>query len=125
MSADDKKSKSPFAALAGLRDALPKGPRQQEGLTRAESAAQFEDKVTVARSNKGVGGKIMTTIAGVRPEAREPLAQQLRRTFGCTTSVEGELIAVHADEMPRVRAFLETRGVRKVIVETAKQRDPE
>lgn len=119
----DQKPKSPFAALAELRDALPKGPTQQ--LTRAESAAQFEAKVTLARSNKGVGGKIVTTIQGVRAESREYLAGQLRRTFGCETSLDGELLVIHADEVPRVRAFLETRGVRKVIIETAKQRDPE
>ena len=111
-----KKPSSPFAALGALRDGLPPGPRQQQGLTRAESAAQFEAEVTVSRPKKDADGKVVTAITGVREAARESLAHELRRTFGCEVRVEGDAIVIEGDQRPRTRAFLEARGVRKVIV---------
>jgi translation initiation factor 1 len=116
MGAGDKKSSSPFAKLAALRDQLPQGPQKNQAPTREESAAQFDEKVIVARSKKGRGGKVVTTIAGVRAEAREAMAQELRRSFGCGATVEDDLIIIQGDQVPRTRGFLEARGVRKVIL---------
>lgn len=118
MSGDPKnKSRSPFAALEALRESLPKGPEPKPAtLTREASAAQFEDKVVLSRSKKGRGGKIVTTIAGVRAEAREALARDIRVAVGCGATVEDELIVVQGDQHARLRGFLESRGVRKVIV---------
>lgn len=120
------KSKSPFAALEALRDSLPKGPEQDSSgrsgpeeppkPTRETAATQFDEKVVVARSKKGRGGKLVTTIQGVRAEAREPLAQEIRRAFGCGATVEDELIVVQGDQSARARGFLEARGARKVVI---------
>lgn len=110
-------SKSPFAALEALRDSLPKGTASEEPkLTREAAAAQFEEKVVVSRSKKGRGGKVVTTVAGVRESAREALAQDIRRSFGCGATVEDDLVVVQGDQHARLRGFLEARGVRKVIV---------
>lgn len=105
---------SPFAALAALRDKLPEGPKPPPDPSRPEPI--LGDKIVVARTKKGRGGKTVTTIAGVLPEAREDVAKDLRRAFGCGTSVEDELIVVQGDQVPRVRGYLESRGVRKVII---------
>ncbi len=118
MTAGAKKPSSPFAALEALREALPPGPPQHVPPTREAAVAQFDEKVIVSRSKKGRGGKTVTTIAGVRAEAREAMAHELRRAFGCGATVEGELIVVQGDQTARARGFLESRGVRKVIIGT-------
>lgn len=115
--AADKKPTNPFAALAGLRDALPKGPEQKPAtLTREAAAAQFEEKVVLSRSKKNRGGKIVTTIAGVREAAREQIARDIRVAVGCGASIEDDLIVVQGDQHARLKGFLEARGVRKVII---------
>ncbi len=114
-----EKKGSPFAALAALRDSLPKGP-QQPGERPKEPPAPanpaFDEKVIVSRSKKGRGGKVVTTIAGVHANMRETYAQELRKALGCGATVEDALIIVQGDQAPRVRAFLEGKGARRVIV---------
>lgn len=119
-----KLASSPFAALAALRDALPEGPPAADAPRPAPSPAKgaasaLGDKLVVSRSKKGRGGKTVTTVSGVADaEAREALALELRRALGCGASVDEALIVVQGDQVPRVRALLEARGVRKVIVGT-------
>ena len=115
MAVDPKqKPSSPFAALAALRDQLPQGPPTP--VSPAAVSKEFADKVIVSRSKKGRGGKTVTLVVGVRREAREALAVELRRALGCGATVDGEEIVVQGDQVPRVRALLEARGARKVIV---------
>ena len=113
-----KPADSPFAKLAALRDALPAGPEAPRAAPAAEKPKPSElgDKLVVSRSKKGRGGKTVTTIAGVNAASREPLAVELRRALGCGATVDEELVIVQGDQVPRVRALLEARGVRKVIV---------
>jgi translation initiation factor 1 len=119
-----KPASSPFAALAALRDALPPGPARSEepagpAAPPPKASRELGEKLVVSRSKKGRGGKTVTTIAGVPDEAtREALALELRRALGCGASVDDGLIVVQGDQVPRVRALLEARGVRKVIVGT-------
>lgn len=121
-----KLASSPFAALAALRDSLPEGPPSADATpspapssAKATAASALGDKLVVSRSKKGRGGKTVTTVAGVADaEAREALALELRRALGCGASVDEALIVVQGDQVPRVRALLEARGVRKVIVGT-------
>jgi translation initiation factor 1 len=121
-----KIASSPFAALAALRDALPQGPPSADEAIRpaatpakpsTASSSTLGEKLVVSRSKKGRGGKTVTTIAGVHDEAaREALALELRRALGCGASVDEALIVVQGDQVPRVRALLEARGVRKIIL---------
>src|SRR5262245_5825772 len=87
---------SPFAALAALRDSVPEGPKTE---SRDESKdipaaapvpTAFADKVIVARSKKGRGGRVVTTIAGVLGDERtlDALAHDLRKALGCGANVE-------------------------------------
>jgi translation initiation factor 1 len=113
----EKKPSNPFAALQGMRDALPKGPEPKPAtLTREVAAAQFEEKVVLSRSKKGRGGKLVTTIQGVREAARELIARDIRVAVGCGASIEDDLIVVQGDQAARLKGFLEGRGVRKVII---------
>jgi translation initiation factor 1 len=115
-----EKKGSPFAGLAALRDKLPEGPRAAESVkdepAPAPASNAFAEKVVVSRSKKGRGGKVVTTIAGVRREKLEPFAQELRKALGCGATVEEELIVVQGDQAPRVKTWLETKGARRVIV---------
>jgi len=107
--------KSPFAALAALRDSLPEGPRKQEPAVEPPHNPQFAEKVIVARSKKGRGGKVVTTITGVKSEL-DALTHELKKALGCGATVEDGVIVVQGDQTARVRAFLEGRGARKVII---------
>jgi len=113
-----EKKGSPFAALAALRDRLPEGPQQSDKVQEPVAPANpaFDEKVIVSRSKKGRGGKVVTTIAGVHANVRETYAQELRKALGCGANVEDALIIVQGDQAPRVRAFLESKGARRVIV---------
>ena len=112
--------KSPFAALATLRDALPVGP---EPGARAEPAASasvnpFAAKVVVSRSRKGRGGRTVTVVAGLRggEAVLDGLCRDLKRALGCGASVEGETIVVSGELVERVKKWLEDSGATKVIV---------
>jgi len=114
---------SPFAKLAALRDTLPQGPtpraQPEPAPEKPKQAEDLGDKLVVSRSKKGRGGKTVTTIAGVRDAAtRDTLAGELRRALGCGASVDDALVIVQGDQVPRVCALLEARGVRKVVVGT-------
>ncbi len=121
-----KAATSPFAALASLRASLPAGQAPPAPATPASPASSppaaspasaLGDKLVVSRSKKGRGGKTVTTIAGVaNAAAREALAVELRRALGCGASVDDALVVVQGDQVARVRAHLEARGVRKVVV---------
>jgi len=106
--------KSPFDAFAALRDKLPEGRKDEAPKPAAKTV--FAEKVVVARSKKGRGGKVVTTIAGVIPSALETMAHDLRKALGCGATVEDALIVVQGDQAPRVRTFLEARGAKRVII---------
>lgn len=123
--------KSPFAALAALRDALPVGPEpnalaKPAGPTpsaRAEpgapaSVSPFAGKVVVSRSRKGRGGRTVTVVAGLRGGGAvlEGLCRELKRALGCGASVEGETIVLSGELVERVQKWLEESGANKVIV---------
>lgn len=114
---NDKRPRSPFAALEALREKLPAGPREPAPIQAEQAAsAEFSEKVIVSRSKKGRGGKTVTLVAGVRPNAREPLAADLRKALGCGATVDGDEVVVQGDQVPRVRAFLEARGAKKIVI---------
>jgi translation initiation factor 1 len=117
-SSNKGKAPSPFAALAALRDSLPEGPRKETPKEPEPANTAFADKVVVARSKKGRGGKVVTTITGVRGDARalETMAHDLRKALGCGATVEDAVIVVQGDQAARVRTFLEARGARRVII---------
>jgi translation initiation factor 1 len=107
--------KSPFAALEGLRDALPEGaPRPPAPAPKKDEP--FEAKVVIARSRKGRGGKTVTIVTGVKAAARENVCRDLKKALGCGATLEDDAIVVLGDVADRVRAWLQERGARRIVI---------
>lgn len=107
---------SPFAALAGLREALPPGPPPRE--PRPEPARQPAGpaRAVVRMERKGRGGKEATCIEKLGlPEAElARWCSELKKALGCGGSVDGDVIVLNGDLRQRLEPLLVARGVRKV-----------
>jgi translation initiation factor 1 len=110
-------SKKGLDALAVLKDALPPGP-PPAAPAPARGPDPFAGKIVVAKTKKGRGGKTVTAIDGValRGDALAALARELAKALGCGASVEGDRIVVQGEQQERVRALLEARGARRVVI---------
>lgn len=110
-----KDPKSPFAALAGLRDALPPGPPP-----KATPKAQKKGpaRAVVRMERKGRGGKEATVIEKLAlSEAElETWCKELKQALGCGGAVDGDTIVLQGDLRPRLPAVLTAKGVAKVTV---------
>lgn len=114
---EQSKAASPFAALAGLRDALPAGPAPAPGPRPDEPrAAAGPARAVVRLERKGRGGKEVTRIEklGLGGDELERWCAELKKALGCGGSVDGEALVLHGDLRPRVEPLLVARGVRKV-----------
>lgn len=118
--ADPKKPSSPFASLAALKDALPAGtpPPQESAKEAPRGPDPFAAKITVAKTRKGRGGKTVTTIAGLGggEGVLEGIARELKHALGCGAAVEERTIVVQGEHGPRVKAWLEGRGAKRVVL---------
>jgi translation initiation factor 1 len=112
--------KSPFAALAALKDALPEGTPQREPPRAKAAPDPFAGKIVLSISRKGRGGRTVTIVAGIRggEAVLEELCRELKKALGCGASVDGETIVVSGDIVDRTKAWLETKGAKKLIVGT-------
>jgi translation initiation factor 1 len=119
---DQRKAASPFAALAGLRDALPPGPAPAPARNEPPAAdersgtASGPARAVVRLERKGRGGKEVTRIEklGLDGDELERWCGALKKALGCGGTVEGDALVLHGDLRPRVEALLLARGVRKV-----------
>lgn len=118
--ADPKKPSSPFSSLAALQGALPAGPERPPEPVTAEPRGldPYGAKITVAKTRKGRGGKTVTTITGLvgGAEVLEGIARELKHALGCGAGVEGGAIVVQGEHGPRVKAWLEARGAKRVVL---------
>jgi translation initiation factor 1 len=116
------RSSSPFAALAGLRDALPPGELPAAAPPAAPSAApagpRGPARAVVRYERKGRGGKEATIVDKLALPAAdlERWCRELKQALGCGGAVEGEAIALAGDQRGRIGPLLERRGVRKVTI---------
>jgi translation initiation factor 1 len=118
---DHSKGASPFAALAGLRDALPPGPaaptrNEPPAADDRSGTASGPARAVVRLERKGRGGKEVTRIEklGLDEAELERWCGALKKALGCGGTVEGDALVLHGDLRPRVEALLLARGVRKV-----------
>jgi translation initiation factor 1 len=114
---DAGKAASPFAALAGLRDALPPGPQAAPSEPRETSRpATGPARAVVRLERKGRGGKEATCIEklGLPADELERWCSELKKALGCGGSVERDAIVLHGDLRQRLEPLLRARGVRKV-----------
>jgi translation initiation factor 1 len=115
---------NPFSKLAALKDALP--PGEKVGEKAEESAAplavdrRFANKLVVAKSRKGRGGKTVTAIRGLvgTADQLEELARELKKALGVGASVEDGEVLVQGEQEKRVAAWLEAKGAKRVILGT-------
>ena len=114
---DQDRSDSPFAGLAGLRDALPPGPSAPApGPDEPPRAATGPARAVVRLERKGRGGKEVTWVEKLALGDDE-LARwcgALKKALGCGGTVDGDAIMLHGDLRRRVEPLLRARGVRTV-----------
>ncbi len=114
-------AKSPFAALAGMRDAL---PSMTEAATATGTAAAtttvtarraFPGKLVVQREKKGRGGKTVTRIRGLAPASLDTLATQMKKALGCGATIEGGDLLLLGSLVERAAAWLRAQGAERVV----------
>ncbi len=112
-----KEPSSPFASLAALKDALPSRPADDATPTAPEVSA-YGGKIVVAKTRAGRGGKTVTMVRGLRGDAAalDAIARELKRAMGCGAVVEGDAIVVQGEQGPRLRAWLEARGAKRIVI---------
>ncbi len=117
---DSKKSANPFAALASLKASLPEGKAPDAPATKVKAPPvdkRFANKIVVAKSKKGRGGKTVTCVRGIDAnEAQlEDLAKAIRQALGCGSTVEEGEILVQGEQLDRVAKWLEAQGAKRVV----------
>lgn len=114
---------SPFnAAFERLRARLPEdhvpadAPAPAAPATPAP-AAPPPARAVVRLERKGRAGKEATVIEklGLAPPDLATWALELKRALGCGGGVEGDALVLQGDQRERAAAWLEQRGVRKVV----------
>ena len=110
---------NPFGGLAerlGMAAAPPAPPAPPGPGGAGEPAAAAPARAVVRLERKGRGGKEVTVVEKLALDAAELARwlQELKRALGCGGSIEGDALALHGDQRPRLAALLRDRGVRKV-----------
>lgn len=107
---------SPFAGLAGLRDALPPGSPPPEPKRAPVREPSGPARAVVRMERKGRGGKEVTCIEklGLPEPDLERWCSELKKALGCGGSVDGDVIVLNGDLRQRLEPLLVARGVRKV-----------
>ncbi|ACL64261.1 translation initiation factor SUI1 [Anaeromyxobacter dehalogenans 2CP-1] len=112
----------PFnAAFEKLRAQLPPdhvpAPEPAPPPAAAPTPASAPARAVVRLERKGRGGKEATVVEklALAPRPLAEWADSLKRALGCGGGVEGDAIVLQGDQRDRAVAWLERRGVRKVI----------
>ena len=113
MSDEKKPFNNPFAALGGLKDALPVGPTRQEREEKKPPA-----KAVVRMERAGRRGKEVTVIEqlDLKVEQRDEWLKSLKASLGCGGTIEGTSLVVQGDHRERVAAWLKKQGVKSISV---------
>ena len=108
--------KDPFAALAALRDQLPKGPAAPAPTPAAPAAPKGPARAVVRIERKGRRGKEVTIVEklGLKPADLEQWCKELKQALGCGGAVEADAIVLQGDLRDRIATVLEKKGVAKV-----------
>ena len=126
-----KREKAPAAApqpfhnpFGGLPERLGMAPAPSEPspspgqLSPAGAAPRGPARAVVRLERKGRGGKEATVIdkLDLAPGELAGWLSALKASLGCGGGLEGDLLVLQGDQRQRLRALLEGRGVRKVIM---------
>ncbi len=104
---------NPFGALGGLRGELP-----QASLPPEPPAPAGPARAVVRFERKGRGGKEVTLVEQLElgEGALASWLKELKQALGCGGALEGSALVLQGDHRPRVKAWLESRGVKRVSV---------
>ena len=85
--------------------------------TRRTAAPARHERFVLRRERKGRKGKTVTLVetAGLSSSAISSLAQELRRSLGCGSSVEERNIVLQGDMVDRCKELLQRRGISFVV----------
>ncbi len=113
-------AQSPFAALSGLRDALPPAPArpaQAEAKIAPAQAQRGPARAVVRLERKGRGGKEVTVVEQLGLPGREldQWLKAMKGALGCGGVLEEGALVLQGDHRERARKWLAERGVQKVI----------
>jgi len=110
MSEEKKPFHNPFAALGGLRDALP------TGTPKVERKPQAPQRAVVRMERAGRRGKEVTVIEqlALAPAEREVWLKELKTSLGCGGTLEGDDLILQGDLRDRVKKWLESKGVKRI-----------
>jgi translation initiation factor 1 len=112
---DEKKPfNNPFAALKGIKDALPEGPPP-----KASKEKKAPPKAVVRMERAGRNGKEVTIIEqlALNSQDRDAWLKALKGALGCGGSIEDEgALVVQGDHRERVVEWLKKRGVKQISV---------
>ncbi len=91
-------------------------PRSIPEIRKAVVPARHE-RFVLRRERKGRKGKTVTLVetAGLSSSAISSLAQELRRSLGCGSSVEERNIVLQGDMVDRCKELLQRRGISFVV----------
>lgn len=106
---------SPFAALSALRASLPEAPPTPTAAVADKVIKRFGEKVVVRLTRKGHGGKTVTIVSGVLPDARDTLCTAMKKKLGTGARVDGDDIVIQGEVVDRVVMLLEAEGAKRVV----------
>jgi translation initiation factor 1 len=107
---------NPFGALKDAVGTLPSAPPPTPAPEPAP--AKGPARAVVRLEKKGRGGKQVTVVEqlDLSAAALAEWAQALKQSLGCGGAVEEGAIVVQGDHRERTRAWLASRGVRRISV---------
>lgn len=108
---------SPFAALAGLREALPsKTPQLRAEDFPAEPPPDGPARAVVRLARRERDGAEVTRVEelGLSSEALQDWCQALQRGLACRATVEGDALVLEGDQRRNVPDLLLRRGVKRI-----------
>ncbi len=118
---DPEAASSPFAALAGLRGALPaaSSPATPARLSPPEPASTLSKapaRAVLRLERKGHGGRDATRVSHLELAASDLDAWLVdaKKALGCGGAVDGADLILQGDVRDRLATWLAARGVRRV-----------
>jgi translation initiation factor 1 len=117
---DPEAESSPFAAIAGLRAALPDAPAPVAAAAAAPPLAAAPPKgparAVLRIERKGHGGRDATRVSHLELAADDLAAWLVdaKRALGCGGAVDGADLVLQGDVRDRLTSWLTSRGVRRV-----------
>lgn len=117
---DEAPAAAPFhGAFAGLADLTGMAPAESSAPTSSDAPTEdgpvYRAKLVLRREKKGRGGKTVTVVEGIRPEAIDALKPRLKKALGCGAKREDDTLVLLGDVGERAAKFFEKDGARRVI----------